>query len=228
MSALTDDARRVTRVLDDLAEGAEEPAEVDPHPDRVRTFTSMSFARMRTRWTREEEGVIEQAKAQADHELMAEFGDAFIILNNIYEVVRQPRHRSGGEIIRDQHGFPAWETDETGMYVEDYGKLTDRQREDFLHQISIRLVLWEQTAAQMWGEAMFAKAAWEERFAHSFVGSPQVEGKRPTEADRTNYAQTQSWEQRYLSLYMSMRSKQAEALVRGLERLSQRLKDTLR
>jgi hypothetical protein len=228
---MTDQAeeRRIERALEEVSEGLDQPMEVDPHPDRRRTFEQLGFARMRTRWTKGEEGVIESAKTQAELELDRYFADIYKIMNRLYEIVREPvRDPQTGETLTNRRGYVIWQKDEFGLEIEDWSRLTDGQKEEFLHQITTRMVMWEQRAADMWGEAMFAKGAWEERFALSFTDAPQVEGKRPTEADRTQHAQVVSREQRYLAIYMSVRSKKADALVRSMERLSQRLKDTSR
>lgn len=223
------EARRIERAMDEVTEDHDEPLEPDLHPDRTRVFSSMSFTRMRTRWTTGEQEVIDTAKRQAESELETKFGDVYRILNRLYEIVREPLvNHATGEVVRDGDGFAVWRRDEFGTPAEDWSKLTDRDKEDFLHQITTRLVIWEQEAADLKGEALFAKAAWEERFAFSFAGAPRVDDKRPTEADRTQHAQAQAREQRYLAIYMTVRSNKAEALVRSVERLSQRLKDTLR
>lgn len=221
--------RRIERVMQEVAEDFDRPAETELHPDRQRHFSSMGFARMRTRWTREEDGVIEAAKAQADHEILRDFKDVYIILNDMYEIVREPlRNPDTGVEIRDEYGFCRWKTGPTGQIIEDWSKLTEADKENFLHKLTTRLVMWEQRAVDYWMEAMMSKAVWEERFATTFTSAPQVEGKRPTEADRREHAQVSSREQRYFALFMSARSKKAEALVRSAERLSQRLKDTSR
>lgn len=231
MSDATDtyaESRRVARALEEVTEGAEETAEVDPHPDRTRTFHAPSFSRMRTRWTREEQSVIDTAMTEAEYEIRRAFGDAYIILDRIYEIVRIPKlHPRTGEIIFNSLGGIEWDTDEDGMAIEDFSKLTHTNRENFVHQITTRLVSWEQRRARFWGEAMFAKGAWEERFSRSFVDTPVVEGKRPTEADRTHHAQSLSFEERYLSLYKSMCSKQADGIVSSMERIAMRMKEQL-
>lgn len=231
MSGQTDDlaeGRRVARALEAASEGLEEPAEVDPHPDRMRTFTSLSFARMRTRWTSDEQAIIDTAMSQADYEVHREFGDAFIILDRIYEIVRIPKVAGNPpQVVFNSLGRVEWQTDEEGMAIEDFTKLTNSDRENFVHQITTRLFSWEQRKAKFWGEAMFARGTWEERFSQAFVSTPLIEGKRPTEADRTQNAQSVSFERRYLSLYMAMRSKQADLLVNSMERIAMRLKEQL-
>lgn len=228
MSDETAEARRVERALSKVTEGHDEPMEAEPHPDRTRTFSSLNFARMPTRWKPDEQVVIDGAIAQAEQELSVHFADAYIILNRIYEIVREPLTDADGVVATDRHGFAVWRRDEFGMPVEDWSRLTERDKERFLHEITTRLVLWEQRAAEFWGHAMFAKAAWEERFATAFLNTPREDKRRPTEADRTQYGQMSAREDRYLAIYMSVRSRKADALVRSLERLSQRLKDTSR
>lgn len=223
------EARRVERALSDAAEDHDEPLEPDPHPDRTRTFRSMGLSRMRTRWTQGEQAIIDSARDQSELELLSAFADVYRILNKMYEIVREPlRDKDTGEILTDSHGFTRWAQDEFGMVVEDWTRLTERDKESFLFEITTRLVMWEQRAADFKGEALFAKAVWEERFAESFTQTPAVEGKRPTEADRTQNAQGLAREQRYVAIYMTVRSNKAEALVRSMDRVAQRLKDTSR
>lgn len=225
----TADARRVQRAMDEVTEDHDEALEPDPAPDRTRRFSSVGFSRMRTRWNTDEAPIIDSAKAQAEHELMIEFADVYRILNRLYEIVREPlRDADTGEVVRDRHGFAVWARDDFDMVREDWTRLTERDKENFLHQITTRLVMWEQKAADFKGEALFAKALWEERFAAAFTGSPQVDGKRPTVDDRTQNGQMEAREQRYLAIYMTVRSNKAEALVRSMDRLGQRLKDTSR
>lgn len=231
MSDATDvyaEGRRVARALEEVSDGLEEPAEVEPHPDRTRTFTSPLHARMRTRWTSDEQVIIDEAMSQADYEVHQAFGDAFIILDRIYEIVRIPKMLgTPPQVVFNSLGRIEWQTDEDGMAIEDFTKLTNTDREKFVHQITTRLVDWEQRRCRFWGEAMFARGTWEERFSHAFISTPPVEGKRPTEADKTNNAQHASFDRRYLSLYMTMRSKQADALVGSMERIAMRLKEQL-
>jgi hypothetical protein len=223
------EGRRIARALEDVSEGHDEPMEPDPHPDRTRLFRTPGFARMRTRWNSAEQEIISAAKDQADYEIDTSFADVYRIMNRLYEIVREPLHdRNTGEVVRDDKGFVVWHNDEFGMVAEDWSRLTERDKEGFLHQITTRLLTWEQRAAEMRGEALYAKAIWEERFALSFTDAPAPEGtKRPTEADRTQHAQAGAREQRYMAIYMTVRSNKADALVRSMERIAMRLKDTL-
>jgi hypothetical protein len=222
------DARRVERVMDDIVQEADRTAEVDIAPDRSRLFSSMSFARMRTNWTTEDRDVIDAARTQAEREVMIHFGDIYRILNNLYQIVREPEMTPKGEVAKDDYGFSKWRKDATGMYVEDWSKLTERDKEAMLFSITSRMVFWEQVAAEWWGEAMFAKGIWEDRFATSFQDTASMQNKRPTVDDRTQHAQANARDQRYFAIFLSMRSKKSDALVRSMERLAQRIKDTIR
>ncbi len=222
------DSRTVAAAVAEASDFAE-PMDVDPAPDRTRRFTSMGFSRMRTNWNAEEASVISVAHAQVELELTTLFADVYRILHRIYEVVRTPlRDADTGGVRTDPlTRTPMWERDDIGMYIEDWSLLTDREKESFLHQITTRLVLWEQTAGDLKGEALYAKALWEERYAAGFVGTPLVENRRPTVDDRTQEATLVATEARYMAIYMTVRSNRADALVRSTERLAQRLKDTL-
>ena len=221
------EARRVERALEEVAAEADTPMVVDPHPDRTRTFATPSFLRMRTRWTEDEREVIAAANTQLEEEIDAVFGDAYRILARLYDIVREPWvDPVTGEVRTNALGRTLWRKDADGGYLEDWSRLTDRDKETFLHQITTRLVLWGQQTASIWGEAMFAKAMWEERFALSFTEDPEDGGRRPTVDDRTQRAQVGSREQRYLAVYMAIRSKRADRLVSDMERLALRLRDT--
>lgn len=224
------EARRIERAMDGVTEDQDEPVEPDPHPDRTRTFSGLAFSRMRTRWSRDEREIIDMAQLQAQKELDVAFADAYRILNRAYGMVREvARDSDTGEFLTDEKGYAIWVKDETGMHHEDWSRLTDKDKEDLLHRITTRLVLWEQRAAEFKGEALFAKGMWEERFALSFATAPAPEGTRKaTEADRTQHAQASAREERYLAIYMTVRSNKAEALVRSMDRLARNLKDTLR
>lgn len=222
-----DEARRVERALETVSEGADEPMEVDPHPDRTRQFTNLGFARMKTAWSPEERQVVDVAKDVVEQELLRRFADIYQVLFQFYSLVRDPVVDGHGEVVKDENGWPLWKVDESGSAIEDWSLLTEKDKEHFLHLITTRLVLWEQNSDDLWGDAMFAKALWEERFSDSFVTAPKVEGRRPTEADRTQHAQGLARDDRYFAIFMSLRSKKAQSLVRSMERIAMRLKDTL-
>jgi hypothetical protein len=114
-----------------------------------------------------------------------------------------------------------WSGPDAQVLTTVMGALTDRRREHFLHQISAHLFEWEQASQDLWGEAMFAKAAWEERFAWGYTTS---EGK--TIDDRTQRARQASQEERYFAIYRTLLSRKADALVRSMQLINQRLKDT--
>ena len=68
-----------------------------------------------------------------------------------------------------------------------------------------------------------AKVTWEESFAEGWKEAA-AEG-RGTDASRNEGAKKNSIEERYFAVYVTYLSRRAESLVRGMERLEQRLKD---
>jgi hypothetical protein len=222
------DARRTERVLEEVTEGAFEPMEVETAPERTRETRTPGFSRMRLNWQGPERATVDFALTQASTEVLTAFSDAYRIMNRLYEVVREPlvNIETGEVIVRD--GYAVWAKDEFDMPKEDWSRLTERDKESFLHQITTRLFTWEQRAADFWLEAMLAKGQWEERFAILFTGTSSIENKRPTVEDRTQNGHLGAREERYLAIFLAARSRKAEALVKSMDRIAQRLKDTSR
>lgn len=200
----------------------EGPVEPEIPSDRRRNFRSPNFSRMRTTWRGEDKIVIEEIRVQAGKVLNAMFGDAFGIMERLHRLVREPQvNPSDGTLRLDPDGRPVWRVHDNGMPVEDWSNLGDRERLQFLYEITTHLFTWEQLAAELWGEAMLAKVAWEERFADGFTGV--VKG---TVDDKVQAGTVHSLDERYFAVFQAILSRKADALVRSMSRLEQRLKDT--
>ena len=229
MAASDADARRqVERVLGELERpadpAAEQPLIPDPHPDRTRQFRTTSLSRMKTEWGPEDRIRIEEIHARSDRVMRSRFAQAYDILNRLWLVVRLPLLNPDGSLIPGADGFPQWESHPNGSPVEDWSLLTDRDREQFLFEITTHLFEWEQEAGRMWSESMYGKAGWEGAFAAGYLGPTG----RLTVDDRTQRGHQDSLEDRYLGIYLAALSRRAEALVRSLARVAQTLKDTMR
>lgn len=218
--------KAVEAAIEKASEDADKTAEVEMHEDRTKEMRTPGFSRMRTDWHGPDAHMIATILETADNRVLVNFSDAYQIMNDLYDVVRVRRaDPKTGEELTDKHGFPVWETSPSGRYIEDYSKLGIKEREEFLFQITARLFDWEQRAADAWGEAMFAKAQWEERFAIAF--SDTSEGGRKTDEAMTQRGRLGSRDERYFAIFESLYSRKADALVKSLERLSQRLKDSM-
>lgn len=201
----------------------------EPHteqlPEESPTWQSRTprFTRMRFDWpTREERQVMDRARIGVNTRIVNEFRDAYFILNAIYDVIREPELDVNGNVKVDQFGMTVWAKTPTGFYIEDFTKLTRKQMEHFVGLITTRLFEWEQMAADLYAEALFAKAQFEERFAISF--DAPLSG---TVDDRRASANRDAAEERYFAIFETHLSRRADAIVRSMDRLSQRLKDIL-
>jgi hypothetical protein len=199
-----------------------EPASVQLPDERARKFRTTGFSRMRTDWGGEDRVMMNRVKLLVQKAYDSMFADAELMLYDLLNTVRDPIRDEHGELQPGPDGLPMWRRNASGSFVEDWSKLTMRERERFLFQFTTNLHLWEQRAADVWGEAMFAKALWEDAFA---IGYESLEDKRATIDDRTARARLESREEKYFALYVSILSRKADALVRTMTLLSQRIKD---
>lgn len=201
----------------------ETPAAADLPEDRQRIFEALGFSRMKLDWSGDGRAMMDRIKSTVDGAILNHFEDAYRVMSDVYDVVREPAVNTvTGEVQRDHFGYVIWQRSPTGMFQEDWSRLSIRQREDFLYRITTALFEWEQRAADMWGEAMFAKAVWQENFATEY-DKPHT----GTIEDRTAVGNIKSAEDRYFAIFLSLLSRRADAIVRTMGLLGQRLKDTL-
>lgn len=194
--------------------------------ERERRFQSPGFSRLRLTWSGSEGHMMSQIHSAVDTAIQDRFGDAYTIMYELYDLVRDELvDPQTLKPILDGQGAKTWARSETGNYMEDWERLTYKQRERFLFQITTRLFAWSQRATEVWGESMFAKAIWEEAFSEGFESLEPISATRPTIEDRKNRAQLHSKEKRYFAIYLSYYSRKADSLVRTMELLCQRLKD---
>lgn len=181
-----------------------------------------AFARMKWTNTPEERAVLDASRLVVDERMYHEFPDAYRVMQDIYEVVRDPVVING-EIQRDRFGMPVWQRHEDGWIKEDFTRLSQRQMEEFIFKISVKLFAWEQKAQDLWAESMFAKAQFEERYAIAYDAS--IAG---TVEDRKNWGSKDAAEERYYAIFLTHLSRRAEALTRSMERLALRINDQTR
>ena len=201
-----------------------EPGEDAVLPEeRTTAFRNPGFARMRTDWNHGDREVIRHAQDTVEGRILANFEDVYQVMYEVYDLVRTPLVGPDGQVQRDKWGFTLWKTNTSGSYEEDWSRLTGKERQNLLFTITTRLFDWEQRAANAWGEAMFAKAQFEEQFA---IGFEEPEGK-VTVDDRRAHANLAARDERYFAIFLTLYSRRADALVRVMSLLAQRLKDTM-
>jgi hypothetical protein len=228
---VSDGKGKIERVLDEAGQPAdataETPLEPDLHPDRTRQFTHTSFSRARMAWLQDDQERLHEVIAITDEIIAGEFRVAFSVLESLRKRVRSPLTDGDGVVQTYDDGSPKWETDEHGVPVENWSRLDPDTRNTALFLLTTYLVEWEMRSADKWAEAMFAKVAWEERFAHGFTALPgvQITGK-PTIDDRTQWGHALSVEERYFAVFCSALSRKAEALVKSMIRLQRLLENT--
>lgn len=182
-----------------------------------------AFSRMRTDWHSPDLDTIRSVKDAITQIIFEEFQDAYALMYEIFDTVReQDINKDTGEVKVDVYGLPEWKQKPDGSYVEDWDRIKKRDRDRFIHIIVTRLFDWEQKAADMWGEALFAKARLDEAFA---TGFDEISDPKATVNAREARANRLSSDHRYLAVYKSLLSKKAESVVKSMDRIQMRLKD---
>lgn len=204
-------------------EDMERPPEEQLPEERARVFDFPGFSRMRTEWEGDDRHVLQRIRASVDRRVFDVYADAYLVMEDLYALVREPEvDERTGAVATDEFGLTRWRRSPNGSYLEDWSRLGMRQRDDFLFRITTSLFEWELRRDDLWGEAMFSKARWIERFAHEFEAP-----RAGTVEDRTQRANAEAAEDRYFALYLTWLSRKADSVVRSMERLQLRLKDTL-
>lgn len=201
----------------DLSVGSER---ADDMSEDMKKFRTPGFSRMRLDWRGPDRDVIQRAKDITQTQILSTFRDAFEIMNEIFEVVREAEVDQSGNPVRDQFGYAVWKRNPNGTYIEDWSKLARKEREHLLYSITTRLFDWEQRKDDLWAEAMFAKGQWEERFSIDYSGP--MDG---TIEDRTSYARIGAREERYFAILVATLSRKADSIVRVMNNLALRLRD---
>jgi hypothetical protein len=192
-------------------------------PEELRpNFRTPGFSRMKTEWSGPEGQLVRDVMGTIDDRIKHQFIDAYMVMNDLFELIRTPEEKEDGTPLTDQFGFAVWKRLPSGDWDEDWSRLTRSQKEDFLFKITTRLFRWEQMAADSWTEAMLAKAQWEERFSIAYSAPP-----KGTIEDRTSAAKSDSADERYWAVFAASYSRRADAVVRVMSLLGQRLKDSL-
>jgi hypothetical protein len=208
------------------AEGREKSKElfkpVENTPEEPLNLTR-AFRRMRTDWNSADLAIIRSVKDTVDRQIFDAFSDAYMIEFKIFDTVRRKKiSTSTGEILMAEDGLPEYQRGADGGYIEDWSNISSAVREQLLYEISTRMFNWKLRAADAWGEALFAKAVWEEAFATGFDTNPDT---KATVDARNARAQRVAADYRFLAVFKSTYSKKADAIISSMELLAQRLKD---
>lgn len=215
-------ADQAARVVAEIAAEPDAPVVPDIDPDRTRETKFVGFSRMRTDWNSEDAPVVRAVLSTTEGAMRRLFPDVYLLMNELWGLVREPVADANGEILRDVYGWPLWEKTPSGAYVEDYSRLTVQERDGFMLRIATGSVEWGQRASMAWLEAMLAKGRWEEAMAEGFVAPVG----RITVEERTQRGRAAATDHRYHAIFRSALSRAADQLYKDVIGLGQRLKDS--
>lgn len=225
MSETPEISRQAHKAVEEAAKDADETLVAEVDPERTKETKTPGFSRMRVDWNPHDVPVLASLRTIADGIIIKQFADAYEIMESVYDLAREAEvDEETGEIKVDRFGYKVWKRKPTGAYYEDFTKLTEAEIIDLLFRISTRLFDWKQRAAELWGDAMFAKAQWEEAMA---LGFDEPKGNLTVDA-RTQKGRLYSREERYFAIFQSLVSRRADAVVDSMELLNLRLSQRIR
>lgn len=182
------------------------------------------FQRMRMDLQGTEKDVLNSMMANMEKLIHEEFAEEFAIMNDIHWEVRTPVNGIDDNMAYDQWGFPIYEKNPDGSYVEDWGRLTQKQIKHFIFRIINCTFSGEQKSADAWGRALLAKTRYEEVFALSFDSHPNA---KATNEVRENHAESKAIDYKYYAVLQTWYSRKAEGIIKRMDALHQRMKDSL-
>lgn len=196
--------------------------EVNPHAEppieHTRQFRTPGFYRMRATFDSEDLIFMQRIMDWAKKQLERDFPEIYGILRKVDLICAVPELDADGVVVTDEEGMPVWKRNELGLVMHNWNKLTVKEREDILYDITINLGRWEQRAVDAWQMAMNAKVVWEERYAIKYD-----EPKGKTMGEREAIGKTGAIDERYQAMQLSAYSRRADALVNSMKRLADML-----
>lgn len=199
-----------------------EPLDVDLHEDRTQEMTRPNFSRLRTDWEGEDKQNIEVALGTAQGRLMQEYSGLYAIMLDLYDIIREPEADSNGEIRKDIFGNTVHCKGADGRYIEDWRRLSQWDKEQFILRITSGMFAWKSKAEDLRFQAMKSKADYEYEFAEAYTRATLK-----TDSQRENHARQKANELRQFGIWETYYSRKVDALIDSALLFCQRLKDLL-
>lgn len=99
-------ADQAARVVAEISVEPDAPLTVETDPDRTRDL-KFGLSRMRTDWTPEDAPLVQGVLAVAEGAIRRLFPDAFLLMNELWALVREPEHDPETGAVRvDVYGWP--------------------------------------------------------------------------------------------------------------------------
>ncbi len=194
----------------------------EPEIEHTKKFRTPGFSRMRSTFDSGDLIFMQRIMAWAKEQLKKDFPEVFAIQRKIDVLCAVPEIVDG-KVVVDDEGIPVWKKNELGLVVHVWSKLTSKEREDLLYDITINMADWEQRAVDAWQMAMNAKIVWEERYAIKYD-----EPRNKTMGERDAIGRTGAIDERYQAVQLSAYSRRADALVSSMKRLADMLENRQR
>lgn len=214
-----------TGAEEEAKEAAQELDKTYDAKDVLKTLNlTRGFQRMKMDLQGSERDVLASMMINMEKLIHEEFAEEYAIMNDIHWEVRTPTNGIDDNIAYDLWGFPEYEKNPDGSYVEDWGRLTQKQIKHFIFRIINCTFTGEQKSANAWGKALLAKTRYEEAFSVAFDAHPD---KKATVDARDAHAESSAIDYKYYAVLQTWYSRKAEGIIKRMDALQLRMKDSL-
>ena len=160
--------------------------------------------RLSIEWGEDDREAIEFIKSKIEEGIRHEYAQVFAEEEHLLAKVRIPYPPGSG--------VPGWQRNPDGSYIEDWGRLSLRDMEQFIQAASSEAFFSSQRVVNAYAEAVFAKFTYDDAYDDAY--SRQLSG---TVGDKTARAKRRTQKERWLALFKSLYYKRAQEVVGKLD-----------
>lgn len=160
--------------------------------------------RLSIEWGEDDREAIEFIKSKIEEGIRQEYAQVFAEEEHLLAKVRIPNPPGSG--------VAGWQRNPDGSYIEDWGRLSLRDMEQFIQAASSEAFFSSQRVVNAYAEAVFAKFTYDDAYDDAY--SRQLSG---TVGDKTARAKRRTQKERWLALFKSLYYKRAQEVVGKLD-----------
>ena len=176
---------------------------LSPEVEEPQSMAEKMDVRLSIEWDESDQEAIDFIKGKIEEGIRREYAQVFAEEEHLLAKVRIPNPPGS---------VPGWQRNPDGSYLEDWGRLTVKDMEMFIHAASSEVFFSSQKVINDYAEAVFAKFTYDD--AYDVAYSSQLSG---TIGDKTARAKRRTQDERWRALFKTLWYKRSQELLSKLE-----------